>query len=197
MNEDMLLKFLEFKVREIEVEMNRIKNATEEELIELLNDVNIKVNEKQIIEYYENLQNIDKVLICLQDQNKLIMNALDERHYSLVLQVFYSLIHQTVTKNYDIETLNDPFYFEVRISQVENTPKKLKQEKILGIIKSTVAYAKMNDLSKLIDVYRIIDFNVFLQENIKYCHNRDKNFKQIIKDLYDTFEDVDHSIYKI
>lgn len=88
MNEDMLLKFLEFKVREIEVEMNRIKNATEEELIELLNDVNIKVNEKQIIEYYENLQNIDKVLICLQDQNKLIMNALDERHYSLVLQVF-------------------------------------------------------------------------------------------------------------
>lgn len=55
----------------------------------------------------------------------------------------------------------------------------------------------MNDLSKLIDVYRIIDFNVFLQENIKYCHNRDKNFKQIIKDLYDTFEDVDHSIYKI
>lgn len=185
------------KLAEFDMKMKWIRNSTSEVLIEFLKTINMDISEKQIIKSYEKLQNIDRVLDYLLDSNRLILNTFDDEQYYLISEAFFTLIHQTIMKNYDIETLNDAFYFEIRIVKLQEVPKKQKQEKILGIIRSTVEYAKSNNLSRLKDVYDVIDFNNFLCDSIKFCYNRDKYFKQVIKELYDTFEDVDRSIYKI
>ena len=41
------------------------------------------------------------------------------------------------------------------------------------------------------------DVNVILKDEIRRCHQRDAHFKKVLQSYYDTFEDADHSIYKI
>lgn len=83
------------------------------------------------------------------------------------------------------------------MDDLEDTPKNIIQDKVLGIINSIVEYRQRNDVHSTNEVFYDYDMNQALKDYIRKCHNRDRYFKQVIKSYYDTYEDADRTIYTL
>lgn len=131
------------------------------------------------------------------ERDLLKWKGLDKENGILNSNALNYLIGKIVEKNFDIETVCDPYYITTRIDNLEFVPKNQAQEKILGIIMSLVEYAKRNNLHLVDGIIEAYDVNLILKNEIKRCHRRDASFKKVIQSYYDTFKDADRSIYKL
>ncbi len=173
------------------------KNISIDDLLRELSKNNINLNEQEILIKYEEYMNIEDTDDYFYQKDMKIWNKLDNKKMKLNSDALTWLIRKVVEKHYDVETLCDPYYILDRIGSLENIPKKHVQEKILGIIMSLVEYGKRRNIHSIYEVLEEYDINAILKEEIRKCHQRDAHFKEVIQNYYDTFEDADHSIYKI
>ena len=105
---------------------------------------------------------------------------LDNQHIMINSDALLNLIHKILEKHFDTETVCDSYYIIKRIDDLEETPKQLIPDKVLGIIDSVVEYGQRNHIQQVDDVLEEYDFNEVLKYYIKKCHNRDAHFKHVI-----------------
>ena len=124
-------------------------------------------------------------------------DRLDNKGKILNSDALYYLIDKIVVSHYDTEKLCDPHYILMRMEYLEDTPKNIIQDKVLGIINSIVEYGQRNDVHSINEVFYDYDMNQALKDYIRKYHNRERYFKQVIKSYYDTYEAADRTIYTL
>lgn len=178
-------------------QLNYYKNVSIEELFIEIEKINIHLTEQDIIDKYKEYMDTKKVDDYFYERDRMKWRHLDNQHTIINSDALLYLIHKIVEKHFDTETVCDPYYIMNRIDDLEETPKQLMQDKVLGIIDSVAEYGQRNHIQQVDGVLEGYDFNEVLKYYLKKCHNRDTRFKQVIKRYYDTFEDADHTIYKL
>ena len=178
-------------------QLNYYKNVSIEELFIEIEKINIHLTEQDIIDKYKEYMDTKKVDDYFYERDRVKWRHLDNQHTIINSDALLYLIHKIVEKHFDTETVCDPYYIMNRIDDLEETPKQLMQDKVLGIIDSVVEYGQRNHIQQVDGILEEYDFNELLKYYIKKCHNRDAHFKQVIKRYYDTFEDADHTLYKL
>ncbi|UTY39283.1 hypothetical protein NMU03_00130 [Allocoprobacillus halotolerans] len=179
---------------------NRLGYFEEISIDDLLKEIAknaIHLTEQEILEKYKECINIEKTDDYFYEKDLLKWEGLDNKKNMINSDALFYLIDKIVIKNFDIDTLSDPFYITRRIDALNHVPKNQAQEKILGIIMSIVEYAKRYDIHSVANILEMYDVNLVLKDEIRRCHQRDAHFKKVIQSYYDTFEDADRSIYKI
>lgn len=179
---------------------NRLSYFEEISIDDLLKEISkngIHLTEKEILEKYKECISLEKTDDYFYEKDLAKWKGLDNKKNMINSDALFYLIDKIVIKNFDIDTLSDPFYISRRIDELNYVPKNQAQEKILGVIMSIVEYAKRYDIHSVANILEMYDVNLVLKDEIRRCHQRDAHFKKVIQSYYDTFEDADRSIYKI
>ena len=99
---------------------------------------------------------------------------------------------------YDISTLPDIDFIEDSMFYVEaDCPKEQVQNEVMSILKRVILSSEKYNIRTLNGLFDEHDFNEFMRFYIKKCHNRDRNFNELMKQYYESFDDADKKIYRI
>lgn len=193
---EMLLK-IQKAFESLKETMTYYENISIDDLILELSKHGIILSEQEILDKYQEYFNSKDVDDYFYERDLELWDRLENKKGFLSSDALTWLIRKIIEKNYDVETLCDPYFIMNRIDALDNVSKKQYQEKVLGIIESLVEYAKKRNIYKIEGMLEMYDVNVILKDEIRRCHQRDAHFKKVLQSYYDTFEDADHSIYKI
>lgn len=183
----------EFNMKQFEF----YRDTSLEELLDKVKDVHIDMTEEELVDVYKKFYNIFDASVYLYHQNQAKWNALEGKRNTINADVIEFLLDKMIDRNFDTETLCDPYYIVDRIKRMEEWPKSEVQEKILNLITSVVEYGERIGTRQCTDLLPEFQINFVLKRLIKKCHNRDMHFKEVMKSYYDAFDDADRSIYKL
>ncbi len=106
-------------------------------------------------------------------------------------------VEKNIKANFDVEAIGDPTYIESIMCDLDYASKEEYQPLVERYIKMFIQYSKRTNTHKISGILRDIDFHECFRNDIKKCHNRNKVFKELIKELYDCYDDIDQSVFKI
>lgn len=160
--------------------MNYYDNISIDDLILELSKHGMILSEQEIFDKYQEYFNSKDVDDYFYERDYVLWNRLENKKGFLSSDALTWLIHKIIEKNYDVETLCNPYFIMNRIDDLDNAPKKQVQEKVLGIIESLVEYAKKRNVSKIEGMLERYDVNIILKDEIRRCHQRDAHFKKVL-----------------
>ncbi|MCD7949471.1 MAG: hypothetical protein LUG12_04300 [Erysipelotrichaceae bacterium] len=181
---------------------NKRKKYEEETSIEQycldLKKRGIDFSEEAVLSLYEMVQDVQTLWdYFYQKDERKWMNIDDQPHLSFNSDSLFTYIKRIVEKHYNIFDSMDIYYITQNMLDLENCPKKEFQQTFTHHLIILTNYANIHDIHKLSILIPDYDMNEIIKDYIKRCHNRNYQFKEMMKRFYATFHDADTSIYKV
>lgn len=127
---------------------------------------------------------------------------LDEKNIpSLSSAVFMDLMDRIIPEHFNIEDTGDPYFIENEINSIISTDlSSIGQKEIEDLLKALIVFSKTRDHHTLEDIFESIDCGFLLRELIRLCHDRNAEFRKLIREMYECYDDMDPrilpSVYK-
>ncbi len=181
---------------------NKHKKYEEETSIEQycmdLKKRGIDFSEEAVLSLYEMVQDVQTLWdYYYQKDERKWMNIDDQPHLPFNSDSLFTYIKRIVEKHYNIYDSMDIYYIKQNFIGLENCPKKDFQQTFMHHLIILSNYANIHDIHELSALIPDVDMNEYIKHYVKQCHNRNYQFKKVMKIFYATFNDADTTIYKI
>lgn len=180
-------------------QMQNRMGTTNEEYFKKLKEHGIDLNEERIIEDYKRVKDIRTLDDSYYEQYG---KALDEQRIpSLNSDVFMDLMDRIIPEHFEIDETGDPYFMENAANRIISTDlRSIDQKEIEKLLRALVVFSKTRDHHTLEDTFEFMDCGFLLRELIRVCHNRNAEFRKLIREMYECYDDMDPrilpSVYK-
>ena len=186
---------------EFEYQMRKhqyMKEAPIEQILSELKEQGITLTEDDIITKYNELKDIEQVDNGFYKKFQRQWDNIERKGNWYDSDVQFSLVKRVIEKHFDTRLLADSWFIEDHMQYIENEcPQDQIQQEYMQLIKQLIECAQFKNTHTLRDIIKYYDINEFLKYYIKRCHNRNSEFKSLMKKFYESFDDADQSMYKI
>jgi hypothetical protein len=168
---------------------------TNEDYFKRLKAYGIELSEERIVGDYEHVQDIKALDESYYEQYGKYIDA-NQRDKVLNSDAFMLLLDRIIPDHFDIAETGDPYFIEAAIENIINTDlRSADQKEIERILKALTVFSKKRDHHTLEDCLKTFDLNVLLKELVRVCHDRNTEFRKLIREMYECFDDMDPSIF--
>ncbi|MCD7808493.1 MAG: hypothetical protein LUH02_04060 [Erysipelotrichaceae bacterium] len=158
----------------------------------------IDFTEENVLALYEKMQDVQALwAYYYQKDERKWMNIDDQPHLPFNSDSLFTYIKRIVEKHYNIFDSMDIYYITQNMIDLVDCPKKDFQQTFMHHLIILTNYANIYDIHELSILIPDFDMNILMKQYIKRCHNRNNDFKEMMKRFYATFNDADRSIYKV
>ena len=190
MNEE----YRENLIKGLQLMKTRITTSNEEYFAKL-REYDFDFSEEKIISDYESVKDAKSLDNMYYEQYGKYIDA-HQKDRVVNSDVFMLLIDRIIPEHFNITETGDLYFIEEAIDQIiKSDLRSVSQKEIEKVLKALVAFSKKKDHHMLETTSDIIDLNVLLKELIRVCHNRNTAFRNLIKEMYECFEDMDPKIF--
>lgn len=170
-----------------------------DKIFKKLKEYGIDLSEEKIIEDYKRFKDVQALDDYYYEQYG---EALDRKNIPFFnSDVFIDLIDSIIPEHFDYEEIADPSLIENAANEILSTDlRSADQKEIEKLLRALIAYSKTRDHHSLEDISEYMDFSYLLKELIRVCHNRNSEFRNLIREMYECYDDMDPrilpSVYK-
>ena len=175
--------------------MSKRISATNDDYFDMLKEAGIDFSEERIIEDYARIKDLRKLDDSYYEQYG---KKLDRESKNKVLNsdVFLTLLVRIIPNHFDVSQTGDPYFIQSEIDRIcNNDLRKADQKEIEKILRAFVVLSKTRNHHTIEDSLELFDINGLLKEMIRVCHNRDASFRNLMKEMYECYEDLDPKIF--
>lgn len=178
-----------------------IRNASPEELIGRLQKYGIDITEERILADYAKYKEVFKVMDAYYVQYKENFDRIPEEEL-LDSDALEPLVEKVVKDRFDPVITGDPYFIDNILEDLlETDPKKVRQEDVENLIRAMISYSSRSGCRKLSNIGDCYDYNPPLAELVSLCQERTPQFRALIREFYECYEDASAkilpSVYRI
>jgi len=174
--------------------MKKRMDTSNEEYFAKLKALGFEFSEERLIRDYDRVRDTKTLeesyyqecgqYLDRQDQDK-VLNS----------DVFMTLLMRIIPEHFAIEETGDPFFIESAIDDLcRKDPKKTDQKEIEKVLKALTVFSKTRDHHTLEGSLERFNINGLFNDLIRLCHNRNTEFRNLIREMYECFDDMDPKI---
>ena len=176
-------------------ELMRVRNGmSNEDWFAKLREYGISFSEERIIDDYKRVKDVKALDDSYYEQYG---KYIDDHQKDKVLNsdVFMELMDRIIPEHFGIEETGDPYFIAAAINDVLKTDlRSADQKEIEKILRALTVFSKTRDHHTLEGILEMYDLNILLRELIRVCHNRNTEFRNLIREMYECFDDMDPRI---
>jgi len=172
----------------------RIETSNEEYFAKL-SEYGFEFSEKRIVEDYKRVKDTKTLENFYYEQYG---RYIDDHQKDMLVNsdVFLTLIHRIIPNHFDITETGDPYFIERAIDDLyRNDLKKADQKEIEKVLKAMTVFSKTRNHHTLEGSLERFDMNGLFSDLIRACHNRNPEFRNLIREMYECFDDMDPKIF--
>lgn len=175
--------------------MSKRISATNDEYYAMLKEAGIDFSDEKIIDDYARIKDLKALEESYYEQYGKTLDT-ESRTKVLNSDVFLTLLLRIIPEHFDFSETGDPYYIEAEIDRIcSNVLSKLNQKEIEKILRGFVVFSKTRNHHTIEDSLELFNINGLLKEMIRICHNRDASFRNLMKEMYECYEDLDPKIF--
>ena len=192
--DDEIRKLIQDNIEDLSRYVERDRKQEEspyEEIFRVLHEAGVDLSMEKILADYEEL-NEDTQELCdryYEQYGELLKNPKKDDWVNEDLTD--RLVMRIIAENHTAADTGDLYLINKMIRDMESETITMDQPVIEEFYKALIVHAKKKDIHRLDQVGDYYDMGYCAKTFIRFCHNRNLAFRNLIKEFFRTFEDAD------
>ena len=168
---------------------------TNEEFFARLKKMGIDFSEERIIEDYKRVKDVQTLDDSYYEQYG---EYIDDHQTDEIINsdVFMELMDRIIPEHFNITETGDPYFVEAALENlIYSDPRSVDQSEVEEVFRAMTVLSKTRNVHSLDECFGMYDLNVLLRELIRVCHNRNTAFRNLVREMYECFDDLDPKIF--